>query len=136
MEVIGLIGRLVFVAMFLESGINHIRNREQLTAYARSSGGPAPELTVPLTGAMIFVGGGLIALGVWADLGALLLAAFLLPVSIYMHAFWKLDDPQMKTMQRTHFMKNISLFGVSLLLFYVFNQCGGHLGLMAGGPLF
>jgi putative oxidoreductase len=136
MEVIGLIGRLLFVAIFLNSGINHFRERDSMAAYARSSGAPAPELTVPLTGAMIFVGGALIAIGVWPDVGALLLAAFLLPAAFYMHAYWKVEDPQMRTMQMHHFFKNVSMFGASLTLFYVFTACGGDLGLMAGGTLF
>ena len=136
MAVLALIGRLIFVAMFLRSGVNHIRNREAMVGYARSMGGPAPELLVPLTGVMIFVGGALIAIGLWPDLGALLLAAFLLPTAYYMHAFWKVNDPQMRTMQETHFFKNLSLFGASLVMLALFARCGGDLGLMAGGPLF
>jgi putative oxidoreductase len=134
MDVIQLIGRLVFVAMFLNSGVGHFRNREAMSAHARSTGAPAPEVMVPLTGVMIFVGGALIALGVWADLGALLLVAFLLPVAFYMHAFWKVEDPRMRVMQQTHFMKNLSLAGASLVLFAYFADCAP--GLTLGGPLF
>jgi putative oxidoreductase len=47
---------------------------------------------VPLSGAMLLAGGLLIAIGLWPDLGALLLAAFLLPVAYYMHAYWKIDE--------------------------------------------
>ena len=136
MDVVALIGRLVFVAMFLNSGVKHIRQREGMAAYARSVGAPAPELMVPLTGVMIFVGGALIAVGVWPDLGALLLAAFLFPVAYYMHPFWKVEDPQVRTQQETHFWKNVSLGGVSILLFALFVEFGDRLGLMAGGSLF
>jgi uncharacterized membrane protein YphA (DoxX/SURF4 family) len=48
---------------------------------AHAMGGPAPEVLVPASGLMILVGGILIALGVWADLGALLIAAFLVPTA-------------------------------------------------------
>jgi putative oxidoreductase len=136
MAVIALIGRLLFVAMFLSSGVNHFKQREGMVAHARSAGGPAPELMVPLTGAMMFTGGALIALGAWPDVGALLLAAFLLPAAYYMHAFWKVDDPQARQQQQIHFFKNLSLFGASLVMFALFAHCGGDLGLMAGGPLF
>jgi putative oxidoreductase len=136
MDVVALIGRLIFVAMFLRSGVNHFKRREALVAYTRSAGGPLPELLVPASGAMIFVGGALIALGLWPDVGALLLAAFLLPVAYYMHAFWKVDDPQLRTLQETHFWKNVSLAGASILLFALFAACGEDIGLMAGGPLF
>jgi putative oxidoreductase len=85
MEVVALIGRLVFAAMFINSGVNHFMERENMTAYARSQGAPAPELGVPGSGVLILVGGVLVAIGLWPDLGALLIAAFLLPVSFYMH---------------------------------------------------
>ncbi|HLM09151.1 MAG TPA: DoxX family protein [Thermoleophilaceae bacterium] len=136
MDVIALIGRILFVIMFLNSGVKHLRQREGLVAYARSAGGPAPELMVPLTGVMLLAGGALVALGLWPDLGALLLVAFLLPTAYYMHGFWRVEDPQMRTMQETHFWKNVSLAGASLLLFALFVECGDQLGLMAGGPLF
>ena len=134
MDVIQLIGRLVFVAMFLNSGVGHIRNREGMAAYARSAGAPAPGLLVPLSGVMLLAGGALIALGVWADLGALLLVAFLVPVAYYMHAFWKIDDPQQRQQQQIHFAKNMSLAGASLVMFAYFADCDP--GLKLGGSLF
>lgn len=135
MELIELIGRLVFVAMFVRSGIQHFAKRESMVAYARSSGAPAPELMVPLTGLMILGGGVLVALGLWADLGALLIAAFLVPTAYYMHAFWKVDDPMMRATQDAHFMKNISLAGAALALFGLYNLVGDDLWMITG-PLF
>lgn len=136
MEVIGLIGRILFVVLFLFSGVGHFLQRRQMVEYARMSGGPAPELMVPLTGVMIIAGGALIALGVWADLGALLIAAFLIPTAYYMHAFWKVDDAQMRAMQQAHFFKNVSLAGAALVMLYVFQHFGEAVELTAGGPLF
>lgn len=136
MDVIALIGRLIFVVMFVNSGLKHFQQRDAMVAYARSSGGPDPELMVPLTGAMLLAGGLLIAIGLWPDLGALLLACFLLPVAFYMHAYWKIDDPQMRAMQEAQFWKNVSLGGASILLFALFVEFGDHLGLTATGPLF
>jgi uncharacterized membrane protein YphA (DoxX/SURF4 family) len=135
MEVVELIGRLVFVAMFVSSGIAHFRKREAMVAYARSAGGPAPELMVPLTGLMIFAGGLLIALGVWPDLGALLIAAFLVPTAYFMHGFWRHEDPMERMNQQTHFMKNMSLAGAALMAFYLYQHCGGQLWTITG-PLF
>lgn len=136
MDVIALIGRLVFVVMFLNSGLKHFQQRDAMVAYARSTGGPDPELMVPLSGAMLLAGGVLIAIGLWPDLGALLLAGFLFPVAYYMHAYWKIDDPQMRAMQEAQFWKNVSLGGASILLFALFVEFGDHLGLTVSGPLF
>lgn len=76
-----LIGRLLFVAIFAMSAVSHLTKREAMVAYARAYRAPAPGLMVPLTGIMIGVGATLIALGLWADLGALLIAAFVLPTA-------------------------------------------------------
>ncbi|HYX89642.1 MAG TPA: DoxX family protein [Gaiellaceae bacterium] len=135
MDLIELIGRIVFVAMFVNSGVRHLTQREGMTAYARAMGGPAPEVLVPATGLMILAGGILIALGVWADLGALLIAAFLVPVAYYMHGFWRFDDPEARQAQMAHFMKNVSLAGAALALFALYQQFGDRLWMLTG-PLF
>ncbi len=44
MDLVELIGRLLFAAMFVNSGVAHIRKRDEMSAYARSMGGPAPEI--------------------------------------------------------------------------------------------
>jgi uncharacterized membrane protein YphA (DoxX/SURF4 family) len=137
MNAVFLAGRILFVAMFLYSGMNHWRMRENLTAYARSYRAPAPALLVPLTGLMIVVGGVLVGLGLWSDLGALLIAAFLAPTAFYMHGFWREQDPGMRMQQMAHFEKNVSLLGAALVLFYVFNHFGPQLPLTLGdGRLF
>ena len=121
----------------LQAGVNHFRNREGMVAYARAGGAPAPELGVPATGAMILVGGLLIAIGLWVDLGALLIAAFLLATAYWMHGYWSLDAGQQREGQKIHFEKNLSLAGGALLIFYLFNQFGPDIGLTIGdGRLF
>ena len=119
----------------MNSGIAHFRIREGMVAYMRSSGGPMPELAVPLSGLMIFAGGALIATGAWPDLGAALVVAFLVPAAYWMHAFWKASDPQMRMNQHAHFMKNMSLAGAALVLLAFYNMCQGH-GWHLTGPLF
>jgi putative oxidoreductase len=75
-------------------------------------------------------------LGLWADLGALLLIAFLLPVAFFMHAFWRETDEQTKSDQMAHFMKNMAMAGEALVLFYAYNQLQGEAGLSITDPLF
>ena len=77
---------------------------------------------------VIAVGGGLlVALGLWADLGALLPATFVFPVALGMHAFSRFDDPMHRANQQVHFMKNVSLGGAALALFALFQQFGSEL---------
>jgi hypothetical protein len=74
--------------------------------YARMYRVPAPEVLVPLSGLVAVVGALSVILGIWADLGALLLISFLLPVAFFMHAFWREADEQMKANQMAHFKEH------------------------------
>jgi putative oxidoreductase len=134
MDWLELIGRLIFVVIFVMSGITHFAKREDYVAYARMKGAPAPTLLVPFTGLMILAGGILVGIGVWADLGALLIAAFLVPTAYFMHNFWTIDDPQMRMNEQAHFMKNMTMAGAALVMLYMFQQFGGQIGLTAGDP--
>ncbi|MGH3005837.1 MAG: DoxX family protein [Gaiellaceae bacterium] len=137
MDVLFLIGRIVFGLVFLFSGATvHLLQARQGIAYARMYRVPAPEVLVPLSGLMAVAGALSVMLGVWADLGALLLVAFLLPVAFFMHGFWRETDEQMKSNQMAHFMKNMAMVGGALVLFYAYNQLQGDAGLSITNPLF
>jgi putative oxidoreductase len=133
MDVVLLIGRVLFVSVFIMSGATvHLLKWRDGVAYARMKNVPAPELLVPASGVMAVVGGVLVALGLWADLGALLLAAFVFPVAVMMHAFWTLDDPMERLQDQVHFMKDVALGGAALALFALFQQFGDDIGLTVG----
>jgi putative oxidoreductase len=135
MDVVFLIGRLLFVFTFVESGFkNHLAPHG--VEYARMKGAPLPEILVPASGIAIIVGGLSVALGIWADLGALVMAAFLVGITPIMHAYWKLDDQQEQINQRVNFTKNVALIGGALILFYIYNQLQGDAGLSLTDPVF
>jgi len=137
MEWIFLAGRVLFSIMFFESGIKgHILERKGTVAYARQSRVPLPQLAVPATGAMIVAGSVMVAFGAWGDLGALLIAAFLIAITPVMHAFWRETEPMPRQLQRIQFMKNLTTLGAALILFYLWNQLQGAAGLSLTGPLF
>jgi putative oxidoreductase len=135
MDVVFLIGRILFVVPCVLSGLTNHFSRQGVE-YARNYGAPAPELMVPLSGAAIVAGGLSVALGIWADLGALVLGAFALAILPIMHAFWKEEDAQAQQMQIVNFVKNVSMAGGALILFYAFNQLQGEAGLSITDPLF
>lgn len=135
MDVIVLIGRILFCALFLGSGVGHLMQRNQMAQYAGSKGVPAPEVFVPLTGVQMLVGGLMVLLGIWADLGLLILIAFLVPTALLMHAFWPLEG-QERSAEQAHFMKNIALSGAAFALFGLIAYVGSDLGLTITGPLF
>jgi putative oxidoreductase len=135
MDVVFLIARILFVVPFLQSGLMLHFSRTGV-GYARAYGAPAPELMVPLSGAAIVAGGLSVALGIWADLGALVLAAFALAILPIMHAFWKEEEAQAQQTQMVNFVKNVSMGGGALAIFYLYNQLQGEAGLSITDPLF
>ena len=92
--------------------------------YASTKGAPGGENGVVASGAMILAGGISILLGLWADVGAILIFAFLLPAAYYMHDYWNSEDPQEKQNQQAHFFKDISLAGAALVILYLYWALG------------
>jgi len=136
MDVLVLIGRILFAAIFLSSAVGHLTQSEGMAGYAKARGVPAAKLSVIGSGVLIGLGGLSVLLGIWADLGALLLVIFLVPTALLMHAFWKETDAQAKQLEMISFMKDISLAGAALALFALFAYVGSDLGLTITGPLF
>lgn len=112
-----LIGRIIFSTFFIYSGYNHLANLSMMSQYTASQGVPAPTLAVLVTGIILLVGGLCILLGWRVKLGALLLVAFLVPVSFFMHRFWGVADPMVAQNQMGHFFKNITLAGAALIIY-------------------
>ena len=117
MDILLLIGRVLFALIFINSGIAHITKMQAMTGYAQFKKVPAPKLAVIVTGLMIIIGGLYIAFGVYADLGALLLAVFLVLTAFMMHNFWTIADAQAKQSETINFFKNLSLAGAALIIF-------------------
>ncbi|CAL9604084.1 Inner membrane protein YphA [Actinosynnema sp. ALI-1.44] len=136
MDVIVLVGRILFVLLFLNSAFGHFTKTEGMAGYAESKGVPSPRLATQASGAVQLVGALMVLLGVWADLGALLLVLFLLPTAFLMHPFWKERDPQARQGETIQFSKDVSLAGVALMFFGLYAGAGEELGLTITGPLF
>ena len=136
MSVLALIGRILFVVLFLSSGIAHLTKSGSMVGYAAAKGLPAPRVAVIGSGVLQVVGALMVLLGIWGDLGALLLFVFLIVTAPIMHAFWKETDTQARTSEMTQFFKDIALAGASLLVMALFNFAGSDLGITITGPLF
>ncbi len=135
MDVVILIGRILFVLIFFGSAFGHLTQTSGMAEYAKSRGVPMPEVAVIGGGVLMLLGGLSVLLGLWADLGALLLLIFLVPTAVVMHPFWKETEAHTKQTEQIQFMKDMSLAGASLTLFGFFVQ-NEDLGLVITGPLF
>jgi uncharacterized membrane protein YphA (DoxX/SURF4 family) len=75
-----------------------------------------PELAVRVNGATMLAAGMALAVGVWPRLAAAALAGTLVPTTLAGHPYWRMTDPAARRQQRTHFFKNVGLFGGALLV--------------------
>ena len=105
-----LIGRILLVLIFIQSGIGKIENFEGTAQYMAKSGMPLTNFF--LVGAIFLelVGSITVILGYHTRLGALLLLIFLIPTTLIFHTNFA------DRMQMIQFMKNVSRFGGCLIL--------------------
>lgn len=134
MDVVFLIGRILFGALFLASSYGHLSDKGQMAAYAEGRGVRPGRPAVLVSGLMILVGGLLILLGIWIDLGAILVALFTLSSAVLMHGFWR-DSGEARLMEMVQFQKDLALCGGALILLYLAWAQGGELGLTITDPL-
>lgn len=134
MDIVALIGRILFALVFLGSAFGHLTQSAAMAGYAQSKRVPAPRATVLATGVMQLIGALMVVLGAWGDLGALLLAIFLIPTAVIMHGFWTETDPQARQNEMIQFLKDMALAGAALTLIVLFAD--GDIGLTLTGPLF
>ena len=118
MEIVLLIGRILFGGFFIVMGINHFQNPAMMSGYAKSKNVPFPRLAVMVTGVMLVVGGASVLLGIVPIVGLTVLILFLLSTLVTMHDFWNMKDPQQRAAEQVNFLKNVALIGASLALIY------------------
>ena len=129
-----LIGRILFSMIFLMSGFGHFANADDMAGYAASRGVPAPKASVILSGVVILAGGLSVLLGVWMEIGVWLLFFFLIASAFMIHTFWKMDDPMQSQTERAMFMKNLSMAGACMFLYWMV-QVHGYGPFTLGSPM-
>lgn len=128
MNTVLLIGRILFAIMFVSGGLNHLTKAEAMAGYAGFKKVPAPKLANLVSGVLLIAGGLSVILGVYADLGALVLAVLLVLMALKMHDFWAQTDAQAKQNEIYAFFKNISMAGGALIMFAIAATEGSDYG--------
>lgn len=126
--------RTMLASYFIVNGVKAVRNPDPLVPAAE----PVADRVVPLVkkyapqqvataipedtanlvranGAAQILGGLALASGMGRRAGALLLAGALVPSTLARHPFWTRTDPEEKALDRSQFLKNVSLLGGVLL---------------------
>jgi putative oxidoreductase len=133
MDVVLLLGRVLFGALFLASALAHLTQTQALAGYAAARGVPIASPLTVLSGVQILLGGASVVLGVWGDLGSLVLVVFLVATAVLMHAFWRETEQMSRQMEMVQFNKDLALAGAALGFFWVFSN---DPTLTLTGPLF
>ena len=131
-----LAGRVLVAIFAVRSGLAHVRLSEMFEGGARGVGFPVPILGGRPAGIWLILAGLSIALGVWPDVGALMLAAFVIVAAAWFHRYWQVGDEQQKRMQDQLFWRNAVALSNALVMFGAFAAFGPELRFSITAPLF
>jgi putative oxidoreductase len=135
--IIILIGRILFVIFpgYVSGYSFHLKSSKMAEGYAQSAGFPAPALAGWPTGLWLDVASLSVLVGIWPDVGALMLAVFVAIAAWYFHRFWEVQDPNQKQAQTMFFYRNVMMFATALIMFGFFAGVGHALRFAITGPL-
>jgi putative oxidoreductase len=130
-----LVGRVLFAIFFLRSSWGHLTKRDRMITVAKKAKLPAAYLAGWPSAVWLFAGSISVVLGIWPDIGSLMLGVFVVPATLYFHRFWTFEDPVQKQTQTTNFYRNVEILGASLVMFGLFASLGHALRFALTGSL-
>jgi putative oxidoreductase len=111
------LGRVLLSAIFILSGLGKLPHFHDMAGMMASKGIPLASVALVIT-LLIEIGGGLLVLtGYKAKYAALVIALWLIPVTLIFHHFWGIPAEQQQD-QMVHFLKNVAIMGGLLVLAY------------------
>ena len=116
MEILELIGKMLFSTIFIVSGIDHFKNFDGLAGYARAKKLLFADLNVMISGVVLLVAPVFFVLGFLETLALASLAVFLLLTSFIFHPYWEEEDALARLQEKGAFNRNISLFGAIIVI--------------------
>ena len=114
---LNVLGRLLFMSLFVLSGITHFTNIPYYLSLMPDLV-PYPLLWIFLSGVIELVGAAMIIFNWRARLGGWLIVLFLLPVTVVVHGYEMLhaESEVIRALQQAHFLKGFALAGAALLI--------------------
>ena len=120
MNILLLVGRIMFGAYFAMMGMMHFAKMGTMVRFSESKKIPMPKVSVIITGLLLLLGGLGIITGSFVSIALLMLVMFLIPVSFLIHQFWKAETPQDRMVEMQSFLKNMALLGGILILYTLY----------------
>ena len=114
---INIAGRLLFMSLFLLSGVTHFTNIPYYVSLM-PEGVPYPHFWIFLSGVVELAGAAMIICNWRPRLGGWLIVLFLLPVTVVVHGYemTHAESEVIRALQQAHFLKGFALVGAALLV--------------------
>ncbi len=109
------VARILLSGIFVSGGLDTLRDPAPKAPKAEALGVPRAEQATRVSGAVMVLAGGGMALGLAPRIAACLLIGTLVPTTVAGHPFWKLEGKD-RAMQRIQFLKNAGLLGGLLVV--------------------
>jgi putative oxidoreductase len=132
--VLFVVGRVFYALAFAMPPFATVRQARQVASAPQLRKLPVPALLITVTCVVGMAGATSIAFGIWPDVGVILTAGFLVPVTLVMHPFWSVP-PERRQQERSQFLLNLSMLGGGLVLFSFVNQTQHVPGGLVASPL-
>jgi putative oxidoreductase len=116
MSLLRKLGQMSLAAIFITGGWQAFIAPGHRVKTVEKAGLPEPETLVAFNGAIMAVGGAMLALDIAPRLTAAVLLGSLVPTTLVGHPFWQEESEATRKAQQTQFMKNLSLIGGLLLV--------------------
>src|SRR5229473_2514416 len=111
MESIGLgLGRLLMSVIFILSGFGNLMHFSQTASMMAGKGIPLATVALVLTIAIELGGGLLLITGYKVRYVAIVMALWMVPVTLTFHNFWAFQG-DVREMQMSNFLKNVAIMG-------------------------
>ncbi|HXL35651.1 MAG TPA: DoxX family protein [Ktedonobacteraceae bacterium] len=110
------LGHLLLSGIFISGGAQAFMEPGGRVNKVAEAGFPKPKQAIEFNGAVMVIGGILLASGIAPKLAATMLIGSLVPTTIVGHAFWKEENTTGRKNQLTQFYKNLGLLGGLLLV--------------------
>jgi putative oxidoreductase len=109
------VGRSFYSLVFLFPALGYFIGNGSFSQTTGLSLHPAVELSFAVT---MLLCGSSIAAGYFARVGAGLAVVLLLPVTLWLHPFWSLNEAPARQIAEALFLRNASIMGGALLIVY------------------
>ena len=116
MDLLFLVGRVLFGGLFVYNGANHFLHYEATRGYTAYKHVPLPAVATVISALWLLTGGASVVTGFRPELGLGLIVAFLVVVTPKMHDFWAATDPTQRMGDFINFQKNVALAGAALMM--------------------